>query len=77
MVHCLFRWKLESSLTKMTNGCKHLLLLLEWSKKCCSVSLLGFTISSNARRSQSKRRNLECNQRFRSGEIPSPWYGWT
>ena len=75
MVQCLFRWKFELSSTKMPNGCEHL-LLGSW-KKCCSVSLFWFTISLKAKGSQSKRRNLECNQRFWYGEIPSPRHGWT
>ena len=34
-------------------------------------------ISSKVKRSQSKKRNLECNQRFGYGKITSPWHGWT
>ena len=75
MVQCLLRWKFERSSTKMPNGCEH--SLLGWWKKCCSISLLRFAFSSKVKRSQSKRRNLECNQRFGSGEIPWPWHGWT
>ena len=59
----------------MSNECEH--LLLGWWEKCCSVSLLGFRNSLKAKRSQPKRRNLECNQRFGYGKIPSYWHGWT
>ena len=75
MIQCLFWWRFKPSSTKMPNGCKH--SLLRWWEKCCSVNLLRFMISSKAKRSQSKRRNVEYNQRFGYWEIPSPGHGWT
>ena len=39
-----------------------------------SITILDFFKS---KRNQSNRRNLECNQSFGYGEIPSPRHGWT
>ena len=73
IIQCLFWWKFEPSSTKMPNGCE----LLGWWKKCCLFNLLWFTISSKAKRSQSKRRNLQWNQKFGYVKIPWPRHEWT
>ena len=42
-----------------------------------NVTQAAFYDSSKAKRSQSNRRNLECNQIFGCEKVPSPWLGWT
>ena len=46
-----------------------------WRKKFCSVYYDSRFIKG--KRSWSKRKNLEWNQRFGRGEVLSPWHGWT